>query len=333
MHKQDKLYGVNLGGWLIVEKWITPSLFAGTDAMDEYTFMHTKNANEKIEKHRRDFITEEDFKWMRKSGLNAVRIPVGYWLFETQTPYTPTIKYLDWAVRMAAKYDLKVLIDLHAAPGSQNGQDHSGRIGMAGWYKNPEYQQQTISVLEKIAQHYHDQPAVWGIELLNEPKPGIFQRQLRQFYKKSYEKLTAVTSPGTRIVFHDAFRPLFFSGAIKSRSSHPSVMDIHSYHFGSWQKQQQPLPSYFYLMGKYKYWLSFLQRKQPIIIGEWSLVISHKTLRRYSKANEIKYLKRHAEVQLAAFENTAGWFYWTYKTESKDSWNFRHLIEDEIISI
>lgn len=29
------LQGVNLGGWLVLEKWMTPSLFDGTTAADE----------------------------------------------------------------------------------------------------------------------------------------------------------------------------------------------------------------------------------------------------------------------------------------------------------
>ena len=33
---KEKLKGVNLGGWLVLEKWITPSLFDGTNAVDEF---------------------------------------------------------------------------------------------------------------------------------------------------------------------------------------------------------------------------------------------------------------------------------------------------------
>jgi glucan 1,3-beta-glucosidase len=33
-----KLRGVNLGGWLVLEKWMTPSVFEGLDAADETTF-------------------------------------------------------------------------------------------------------------------------------------------------------------------------------------------------------------------------------------------------------------------------------------------------------
>lgn len=36
---EDFIKGVNLGGWLLLERWMSPSLFAGTDAVDEYTLM------------------------------------------------------------------------------------------------------------------------------------------------------------------------------------------------------------------------------------------------------------------------------------------------------
>lgn len=40
MSKQPilKLRGVNLGGWLVLEKWMTPSLFEGLQAVDETSY-------------------------------------------------------------------------------------------------------------------------------------------------------------------------------------------------------------------------------------------------------------------------------------------------------
>ena len=63
------LRGVNLGGRLLLEKWMTPSLFAGTEAIDEYTFMQTPGAAKKIDEYRRTFITESDFKWLAEHGV------------------------------------------------------------------------------------------------------------------------------------------------------------------------------------------------------------------------------------------------------------------------
>ena len=57
--KATALRGVNLGGWLIIERWMTPSLFEGLDAGDECTLSTTKKGRERIRQHRQEFINEE----------------------------------------------------------------------------------------------------------------------------------------------------------------------------------------------------------------------------------------------------------------------------------
>ena len=56
--------------------------------------------------------------------LNHVRIPIGYWAFEVGAgePYiSGQLPYLQKAVTWAGNHGLKVIVDLHGAPGSQNG--------------------------------------------------------------------------------------------------------------------------------------------------------------------------------------------------------------------
>jgi len=36
--QQTRFRGVNTGGWLVLEKWMTPSLFEGLSATDETTW-------------------------------------------------------------------------------------------------------------------------------------------------------------------------------------------------------------------------------------------------------------------------------------------------------
>lgn len=332
MSKTQPLRGVNLGGWLILEKWMTPSLFAGTKAIDEYTLMQTPGAKEKIEQHRKTFITESDFVWLQQNGINAVRIPVGYWVFDGDGPYTPAIKYLDWAVKMAAKYKLKVLIDLHGLKGSQNGKDHSGRVGKNEWHKRKDYRSESIDTLEKIARRYHDETAVWGIELINEPKFGVVQWKLRRFYKHAYDRLRAVARPGTVIVFHDAFTPRLLTGALWPDPNYPLVMDIHWYQFGSVWRKHEKLADYFTRVWRRAWVLLKLQRKQPVIIGEWSVVLTEEALAGQTKQERRAAFRWHGALQMATYEYALGWFYWSYKTEERGIWNFRAMIEDELIS-
>jgi len=326
-------YGVNLGGWLLLEKWMTPSLFKGVDAIDEYTFMQTPGAQEKIERHRQTFMTEEDFQWLAEHGVTVVRIPVGYWLFESEAPYTPTLGYLDWAVAMAKKHTIKVLIDLHGAPGSQNGRDHSGKTGSAEWYRHREYRQQTIEILEKIARYYHDEPTVWGIELLNEPKFGIIQWTLRRFYKETYERVAQAGRKGLGIVFRDAFTPRLMTGVIWPRTTSPAMMDVHWYHFLDLFHKWRSPKSYASRIRGRKGLIDGVRQHQPVLIGEWSLVVSGEATHRRPEFDSDDFMKKHAALQLDAYAGAAGWFYWSYKTEGVGVWNFRSLVERGIISL
>lgn len=312
---------------------MTPSLFAGTDVRDEFSLMQTPGAREKLERHRRTFITEADFQWIATHGLNAIRLPVGHWLFEDIPPYRRHVQYVDQAMDWAAKYGLKVLLDLHTAPGSQNGHDHSGRIGPIEWHAHRQYQRHTIELLEQIARRYRDHPALWGIELLNEPKKMWWQWTLRRFYKQAYGRLRAIVRPGTVIVFHDAFTPRLLNGVLYTESNCPVIMDVHWYQFGDWLLRWRTARQYLQRVGRRRWLLAWLQWWQPVIVGEWSIVISDKTLRREPKERHAELQMQHGIRQLEAYGHAAGWFYWSYKTERPGNWHFRSLVETGIVKL
>ena len=74
------------------------------------------------------WIVEKDFKEIAEMGFNSVRLPVGYWniIADPFNAFAPakletSLKYIDWAFEMADKYNLNILLDIHGAPGSQNG--------------------------------------------------------------------------------------------------------------------------------------------------------------------------------------------------------------------
>jgi aryl-phospho-beta-D-glucosidase BglC (GH1 family) len=76
-------------------------------------------------------------------------------------------------VKLAEQYKLGILIDLHGAPGSQNGEAHSGvSTGGAALFDGTANTQKTLEVLTFLTQHFASVSNVVGIELLNEPKPN-----------------------------------------------------------------------------------------------------------------------------------------------------------------
>ncbi|KAG5647731.1 hypothetical protein DXG03_008454 [Asterophora parasitica] len=175
----QKVRGVNLGGWLVLEPWITPSLFDNTGdsrIVDEYTFAQYQDrtrATNALRHHWETFITEADFRDIAAAGLNHVRIPIGYWAYEVNggEPYIQgQLPYLARAINWAAKYNLKVIIDLHGAPGSQNGFDNSGlRTSNPSWHLSGSNIARTNAVIKTIANNYKDQTAtVAAIAPLNE---------------------------------------------------------------------------------------------------------------------------------------------------------------------
>ena len=164
--------GVNLGNWLVLEKWMSPGLFEGTTAEDEHNLplqLPKEVYEARMKMHRAEYITERDFTRIRSIGMNAVRIPVPYFIFGDREPFIGCIEELDKAFNWAEKYGLQILIDLHTAPGSQNGFDNGGESGVCIWSQDPDEVEFELSVLERLAQRYGTRKGLWGIEIINEP--------------------------------------------------------------------------------------------------------------------------------------------------------------------
>jgi glucan 1,3-beta-glucosidase len=311
---------------------MTPSLFDGTEAVDEYTFMLSPKAADRLEQHRQSFMTEADFRWLRDHGITAVRIPVGYWIINGYPPFTAGVSYLDWAMEMASKYKLKVLIDMHGLQGSQNGKDHSGRVGPARWYRKRSYRLSSLDSAEAIARRYCDHPQLWGFQIINEPRLGVFQFKLRRYYREAYLRLASILRSDTAIVYSDGFTPRLMSSALRHRS-HPVIMDVHLYHMSTIGAVYRSLTWYWGKLRRRHAALVQLHRRHPIIIGEWSGVISGKTMRSVPTPEHEKVFRHYVAEQLKQYEDFTGWFYWSYKTEQPGQWHFRSMVEKGLIKM
>ncbi|MGN0108909.1 MAG: hypothetical protein ACI38B_02350, partial [Bifidobacterium sp.] len=64
--------GVNLGNWLVLEKWMEPALFEGYRAEDEDTLATVApkdQLTQRIRHHRDTYITERDFREIATCGM------------------------------------------------------------------------------------------------------------------------------------------------------------------------------------------------------------------------------------------------------------------------
>ncbi|KZT59079.1 glycoside hydrolase family 5 protein [Calocera cornea HHB12733] len=236
--------GVNLGGWLVLEPWITPSIFdnTGNDGIvDEYTLGQYSDYNTAVNtlrSHWSSWITQSDLQAIAAAGLNHVRIPIGFWAFDNGgTPYIKDqqYSYLKKAVQWASNSGIAVWIDLHGVPGSQNGYDNSGQRGSAEWHTNTDNVARTKAIIQTLADEFSQGQyggAVSAIELVNEPAGYLSQDLLncaRNYYGDTYS--TVRSAGGLVVVLHDAFQDLsYWNGFMTPNTGSQGVlMDTHIY--------------------------------------------------------------------------------------------------------
>ncbi|MBK0041568.1 MULTISPECIES: glycoside hydrolase family 5 protein [unclassified Leuconostoc] len=290
--------GVNLGGWLVLEKWMSPQLFEGVSADDEFYLPQDLNKSDyetRINMHRANFITEADFLRISSMGIDTVRIPVPYFLFGDVPPFIGAIDYLDKAFNWAEYYGLKILIDLHTVPGSQNGFDNGGITGVQNWAQHPEKVDFAISVLTRLAERYSNREALYGIEVLNEPatkkmydtmmkryhprnaemakenEPITFEF-LYNFYKQSYNLLRKILPKNKVIMFHDGFDLSKWYEFFQNNDFENVILDTHHYlMIAEMESHNLDIKSYQDYMTKIGNDIANIKKLVPVVVGEWSL--------------------------------------------------------------
>ena len=185
------LRGVNLGGWMIQESWMCP-VFGGDREwanLDTITAMEERGwtaaeIQELFDTYQDNWLSVDDFNFLRDKGVNSLRIPFWYRNFMSDAEGTwinnddgsganttnPGIKRLDWAITQAKKRGMYVILDLHGVPGGQSMDHCSGTIGKNEVYTNPVYEQATVDLWKALALRYKDEAAVAAYDLMNEPQ-------------------------------------------------------------------------------------------------------------------------------------------------------------------
>lgn len=242
---QRPIRGVNLGGWLSIEPFITPSLFdqysSADGVIDEWTLSQKLggSAASTIEEHYAKFITEQDFAEIKDAGLDHVRIQYSYWAVKTYDgdPYVPKIawRYLLRAIEYCRKYGLRVKLDFHGIPGSQNGWNHSGRQGIVRWINSTDgdlNRKRSLEMHDQLSKffaqdRYKNVIQLYG--LVNEPLMLQLPIEDVLSWTKEATKLVQKNGITAFVVLHDGFLNLSkWKKMLKKRPPH-MMLDTHQY--------------------------------------------------------------------------------------------------------
>ena len=205
------LRGINVGGLLVTESWMcAPRMKNGrTDHLTLTNTLVKRFGKEKTLKiwdyYRSNFWGDQDLENCKYMNMNVVRLPFSYMSLDPEFNNVSkkegqefNFDILDNFVEGCARNGLYVILDMHGAYGSHNGQDHSGEIISnaedVDFFSNEEKQNKTVHLWEEIAKHYKDVPSIAAYDLLNEPGEKAASTTERHwlFYDKLYEAIRKI---------------------------------------------------------------------------------------------------------------------------------------------
>lgn len=320
-----KAFGVNLGGWLVLERWMYEDWMiqaGGPNAWDEYRMSQQlgDRMTDVLNAHMDSWITESDLDRIQSYGMNMLRVPIGYWPFlstrVTGEPYrnATQLDHLSNLMHWAWKRGLYIILDLHAMPGSQNNDQSSGHNDTrsatseyARFYNdaNQDYSRQVVTAAIRWLANHPAKSVIAGFTSVNEPRvynnPKYLEK-LRDFYDFSIEKLDMLGIP---LVAHHAFvnQPYqaWRSYANDKGASH-FILDDHPY--PAWF--QNPLPDKVQniIQSVCQYTEDMRDFPTPVLMGEYSPV---------SILNDSSVTTDLLRTELKVFGRSAGSLFFTYR--------------------
>jgi endoglucanase len=193
------LKGINLGNWLLPEGYMFKFKTANSPRLITAVINELVGEEEgrKFWKAYRDnYITREDIRFIKRAGFNSVRVPFNYRLFVTEgdPPALKGVGYelLDRVIQWCKSENVYVILDMHAAPGGQTGDNIDDSWGYPFLFDSPESQELTVRLWAELAARYQNETIVIGYDLLNEPIAHHFDTaRLNPKLQPLYQSITA----------------------------------------------------------------------------------------------------------------------------------------------
>lgn len=310
-----RLRGFGIGSWLNLEPFMIgiPTI----EGMIQRRFANEfgkANADRFFECYYESFFSVQDAKFLKRIGVNFIRVPFNYHLFiDDQNPEvyrTLGFKLLDRLLNICEEHEIFVMLDLHAAPGGQNPDWHSESMdGRATFWLYKVFRDQAVQLWKTLAERYKDKSYLAGYDLLNEPfiMNGDVSL-LNQYYNESIRAIRSVDINHIIYIEGDFFA-MDFSQVDVIEDPHLAI----SFHYypavwypeflSSKSSDQQNLQILRDGLTRIRSTIHF--NNQPLICGEAGYEIS--------KLGMNKAMKITAETIQLFEENNISWCLWSYK--------------------
>ncbi len=333
MAENEALHGVNLTGWLKLEPWVRPELFEGTGSLAEDSLINVLGSelySDLINEHRDTFITADDFKNIASRGLNAVRIPIPWYVLGEKGPnpgrFVGCLSHVDSALDWAHANDIKVVLALAVNPGAPGEEDvlNSTPGGMRDGL---------LRVLSVLASRYRDNPALHGIEVADEPVverrvwfsviPGVPPHVLRNYYRDAYSVIRGAGGSDITVILPDAGMHGSWRGFMGRGDRYDNVwLDSHLFHHSEGIDATGPSGSRELVERSRKALHEAERSGLPVMVGAWSgaLPFADSVM---TPEGRIALERVYVADQLTVFGDRP-WFFQTWKTSGHLSgWDSR----------
>jgi endoglucanase len=201
------IQGINLGNWLNPEGYMFRFQRTNSGRLIDETFRELVGpdfTNAFWKQFKDNYVTREDIRYIKNTGMNSIRLPFHYKLF-TEEDFMGLSSDQDGFTRMDSlvswcrESGLYVILDMHDAPGGQTGDNIDDSYGYPWLMVSPESQTLFVDIWKKIAVHFKDEPVILGYDLLNEPIATHFKQDypvlnpaLEPLYKKAVAAIREV---------------------------------------------------------------------------------------------------------------------------------------------